>query len=133
VPKELSINKPGFHPFAELIGLHFDYGKDGTSRCHLEVNGRLLNPNNVLHGGVIYSMADTGMGHALFTRMEKDELCATIEIKIAYFAAVTSGNLTCDTKLIHKSKNIAALESEIENNNKLVAKAMGTYAIFKAK
>jgi len=133
MPKEFSMNEPGFHPFAELIGLHFDYYKDGTSRCHLEVNGQLLNPHNVLHGGVIYSMADTGMGGALYARLDEDEICATLEIKITYFAAVTSGNLTCDTKLIHKSKTFAALESEIENNNKLVAKAMGTYAIFKAK
>ena len=127
------MNEPGFHPFAELIGLHFDYCRDGTSRCHLEVNRRLLNPHNVLHGGIVYSMADTGMGGALYTHLGEDELCATLEIKITYFAAVASGILTCNTKLIHKSKTIAALESEIENNNKLAAKAMGTYTIFKAK
>jgi len=127
------MNEPGFHPFAELIGLRFDYCRDSASRCHLEVNDKLLNPHNVLHGGVIYSMADTGMGGALYTRLNEDETCATLEIKIAYFSAVTSGNLTCDTRLIHKSKTIATLESEIQNNNKLVAKAMGTYTIFKAK
>jgi acyl-CoA thioesterase len=127
------MNEPGFHPFAELIGLHFDYCRDGTSRCHLKVNGKLLNPHDVLHGGVIYSMADTGMGGALYTYLIEGETCATVEIKIAYFAAVTSGSLICDTKLIHKSKTIATLESEIDNNNKLVAKALGTYTIFKAK
>jgi acyl-CoA thioesterase len=78
-------------------------------------------------------MADTGMGGALYTHLAKDEICATLEIKIAYFAAVASGNLTCDTRLINKSKTIATLESEIENNNKMVAKALGTYSILKAK
>jgi acyl-CoA thioesterase len=92
-----------------------------------------MNPHNVLHGGVVYSMADTGMGTALYPRLDKDEICATLEIKVVYFVAVSSGTLTCDTKLIHKSKTIAVLESEIKNNGKLVAKAMGTYSIFKAR
>jgi acyl-CoA thioesterase len=133
VPREFPINKQGFHPFAKLIGLHFTSIGSGHSQCTLEVNGKLMNPHNVLHGGVVYSMADTGMGAALYPHLVKDEICATLEIKVVYFAAVPSGNLVCNTKLIHKSKAIAVLESEIENNGKLVAKAMGTYSIFKIK
>lgn len=133
MPKEFSLNKPGFHPFAELIGLNFTSIEDGHSQCILEVNGKLLNPHNVLHGGVIYSMADTGMGTALYTRLNEGEMCATVEIKIVYLAAVPSGTLTCNTRLIQRTKSIAVLESEIENNGKLVAKAMGTYSIFKSK
>jgi len=133
VPREFPLNKPGFHPFAELIGLHFTSIADGHSQCTLEVNGKLMNPHNVLHGGVVYSMADTGMGTALYTRLSEGEMCATVEIKVAYFAAVSSGTLLCNTRVIHKSKAIAVMESEIENNGKIVAKAMGTYSIFKAK
>jgi len=86
-----------------------------------------------VHGGVIYSMADTGMGGALYPYLDEDELCATIEIKVTYFVAVASGVLTCKTKLIHKSKRIAALESEIDNNGRLVARATGTYSIFRVE
>ncbi|MBM3166627.1 MAG: PaaI family thioesterase, partial [Chloroflexi bacterium] len=118
---------------AELIGLHFALIKDGRSQCTLEVNGNLMNPHNVLHGGVVYSMADTGMGAALYSRLNEGEICATVEIKVAYFAAVSSGTLVCNTRVIHKSQAIAVMESEIENDGKLVAKAMGTYSIFKAK
>ena len=131
--KEFPLNKPGFHPFAELIGLKFTSIEGGHSQCILEVNGKLLNPHNVLHGGVIYSMADTGMGTALYTSLDEGEMCATLEIKIVYLAAVPSGTLTCNTRLIQRTKSIAVLESEIENNGKLVAKAMGTYSIFKSK
>jgi len=133
VLREFPLNKPGLHPFAELIGLHFTSIADGHSQCNLEVNGKLMNPHNVLHGGVVYSMADTGMGTALYTRLNEGEMCATVEIKVAYFAAVSSGTLVCNTRVIHKSKAIAVMESEIENDGKLVAKAMGTYSIFKAK
>jgi acyl-CoA thioesterase len=65
--------------------------------------------------------------------LEENELCATIEIKIVYFKAVSSGTLTCDTRVIHMSKRIAALESEIKQDENLVAKALGTYSVFKIR
>lgn len=133
MPKKFPLESEGFHPFAELIGLDFSMAEKGHSECVLEVRDELLNPHNVLHGGVIYSMADTGMGAALYAYLEQDELCAAVEIKVVYFIAVASGALTCRTKLIHKGKRIAALESEIDNDGRLVAKAMGTYSIFKVK
>jgi acyl-CoA thioesterase len=133
MPKKFPLNAEGFHPFAELIGLKFTKSKKGYSECVLEINEKLLNPHKVVHGGVVYSMADTGMGAALYPHLDKDEICATVEIKIAYFAAIASGILVCKTKVIHKGKRIAVLESEIESNGRLTAKAIGTYSIFKAK
>ncbi|MFC1848248.1 PaaI family thioesterase [Chloroflexota bacterium] len=131
--KKFPAEMEGFDPFGDLIGLTFTKCENGLSRCLIEVNEKLLNPHGTLHGGVAYSMADTGMGAALYTRMDEGELCATIEIKIVYFKAVISGTLTCDTKLIHRSKKIAALESEIKLGEQLVAKALGTFSIFEDK
>ena len=77
-------------------------------------------------------MADTGMGGAVYSFLNEDELCATVEIKIVYMAPVTSGRLTCDTEVVHLGKRIAMLESEVKNGEQLVAKATGTYSLFKA-
>ncbi len=123
----------GFHPFGDLIGLVFTSYGDGLSSCELEVRKELFNPHGVLHGGVLYSMADTGMGGALYSILEENELCTTVEIKIAYFAAVESGRLVCDTKVIERRSRIAILESEIKNEDRLVAKALGTFYIYDKK
>ena len=133
MPKEFSQESGVVNPFGDLIGLSFVSREGGYSRCVLEVNEQLLNPHRVLHGGVIYSMADTGMGGALYSSMEENELCATIEIQVVYFKAVRSGTLTCDTRILHRSKRIASLESEITNGDSLVAKASGTFSIFKVR
>ncbi|MEN3017358.1 MAG: PaaI family thioesterase [Candidatus Methanosuratincola petrocarbonis] len=133
MPKKFPLKSEGFNPFGELIGLNFSKCEKGYSYCILEINEKLLNPHKVLHGGVTYSMADTGMGAALYSDLDEDELCATIEIKIVYFKAVTSGILTCETKVIHKSKKFAIMESEIKNNGYPIAKAIGTFSIFKVK
>jgi len=129
--KEFPLKSKGFHPFGELIGLEFTRCEGGFSRGVLEVDERHLNPHNVVHGGVIYTMADTGMGGAVYSCLSEGELCATVEIKIVYIAPVISGSLTCDTRLVHRGKRIALLESEVKNGEQLVAKATGTYSLFK--
>jgi len=131
--KNFPLNMKGFHPFGDLIGLKFTKVEKGYSQCTLEVVEKLLNPHKVVHGGVLYSMADTGMGAAAYTNLGKNDLCATIEIKINYFKATKAGVLTCNTKVIHQGKNIVTMDSEIMNNGQVVAKAIGTYSIFKIK
>ncbi len=133
MPKDFSIASKGFNPFGDLIGLNFSQCEAGFSRCSLEINGDLLNPHGVLHGGVIYSMADTSMGAALYPFLGEGELCATVEIKIVYFRSVTAGGLICDTKLLHRSRTLGFLESEVAAGDQPIAKAMGTFSIFKAR
>jgi acyl-CoA thioesterase len=117
------------HPFAELIGLSFDPAEPGSSRCHLAIRTDLLNPHGVVHGAVAYALADTGMGGALYPLLDKDETCATIEIKIVYLSSARDGELTCDTRVVRKGSRVAVLESEIRESDRLVAKALGTYSI----
>jgi acyl-CoA thioesterase len=132
MPKEFNHEEAGFHPFGELIGLNFTGCADGRSTCELEVNERLLNPHGVIHGGVMYSMADTGMGGALYTRLEPDELCSTVEVKITYFRPVSSGTLRCETKVVNRTRSLAYMESEITAGREPVARATGTFFIFPA-
>src|ERR1035437_10050639 len=79
------------HPFAELIGLTIEEQRSGFSKCSVVVAAHHLNPHKVAHGAVIYALADAGMGVALYPTLGKDEICATIEVKITYFKPVASG------------------------------------------
>jgi acyl-CoA thioesterase len=130
----MTLAHPSNHPFASTIGLHFSAPPGaGRSLCWLEVEEHLRNPHGVLHGGVIFSMADTGMGAALYSLLAPDETTTTIEIKINYLQAVTQGRIECATRTIDKGAFIGVLESEIRNGNALVATALGTFAIVKRK
>ena len=123
----------GDRGFGPLVGLETYERADGMSRCRLVVRPGVLNPHGVLHGGAMYTLADQGMGAALYTRLEESEYCATIEIKIVYIAAVFDGTVDCETRIVNKGKRVAILESELRNGDRLVAKALGSFAIFPAK
>ncbi|MFX1327644.1 MAG: PaaI family thioesterase [Promethearchaeota archaeon] len=131
--KNTPFEAKGFHPFGDLIGLKFINLSKGYSQCVLKATEKLMNPHKTLHGGVLYSMADTGMGAALYPLLEKGESCATVEIKITYIKPVTEGMIICNTKVIHRGKSIGILESEIVSDETLVSKAYGTFSIFRLK
>ena len=120
-----------YHPFADLIGLAFTHHGPADSVCTLTLRESLLNPHHVVHGGVIYSMADTGQGAALYPSLADGEICATIEIKVSYFRAVAAGTLECRSRVVHRGRRTAHVESEIFEGERLVAKASGSWAIFR--
>jgi len=122
-----------FNPFADLLGMKYDHCEDGRCLSHLVITDAMMNPHHVLHGGVIFSIADTSMGAALYPSLGEDELCATIEIKLNFIKPVAGGRLDCDTYVVRRGRNVAVLESELTCEGKLVAKALGSYSIFKLK
>ena len=119
------------HAFAELVDLQVEQQAPGTSTLALSVAPKHMNPHDVVHGAVLYAMADTGMGTALYPTLAADETCATIEIKINYFKPVASGRLVCKTELLNRGKSVANLESRIYQGEILVAQANGNYAIIR--
>ena len=119
--------------FRELVGVVFTEIESGYSKSVLEVSEKLFNAGGFLHGGVAYTLADSGMGVALWASLGEDEVCSTIESKIVYFKAVSSGALTCEARLVQRSSNFAVMECEIKNDGKLAAKAIATFSVFKSK
>lgn len=118
------------HPFADLIDLRIDEVRAGYSRLGLVVTTDHLNPHGVVHGAVIYALADTGMGAALYPSLEPGQICATIEIKMNYFRAIREGRLVCITEVVNRGKRVANLDSKVYLDDVLVAQANGNYSIF---
>ncbi len=117
------------HPFAELIGLRLESAVNGSSVTALDVHEALLNPHGVLHGAVMYALADTGMGAAVYSLLGEGESCATIEIKLVHLAPLANGRLSCTTEILHRGRRAVILESELRCEGALVAKALGTYSV----
>ncbi len=76
------------HPYADLIGMHVEEQRAGFSKCTLEVTDKHRNPHNVAHGAVLYALADTGMGAALYPTLDPMQICATVQLTMNYFKPV---------------------------------------------
>jgi acyl-CoA thioesterase len=124
----------GTSPFAEMLGIAVTQFETGESRCELAIEPFMRNMHRSVHGGVIYSLADVGMGVALHARLARlRETCATIELKINYLKPARGDRLSCRARVLQQGKSIAVVEADIGDGDALVARALGTFTVFSAR
>ena len=119
--------------FTQHVGIELIEKAPGRSRWTLDLQPVHMNTHGVVHGGVLFTLADTAMGAALFGALQPGEICATINVKINYFKPVFGGQVVCLSEVVNQGKNVAHLDASLYVDNVLVARANGDFAIFKRK
>ena len=117
-------------PFVEHVGVRIVETGNAGSLLALTIAAHHFNSQGAVHGAVLFTLADTGMGAALYTALDPSESCATIEVKINYFRPVIEGEVQCRSQLVHRGRTTATLESTLHAGSNLVGKATGTFAVF---
>ena len=121
------------HPgFAELVGFDVSTDGSGVGNGRLTIQDRHLNPNGVVHGGVLFTLIDTAMGAALMSCLDEGDICATIQISMNYLKPVVSGVVECQVNVVNRGRRFANLHGELYVGEKLVGTADGNFAIVSA-
>ena len=121
------------HPgFAELVGFDVSTDGSGVGEGRLTIQDRHLNPNGVVHGGVLFTLIDTAMGAALMSCLDEGDICATIQISMNYLKPVVSGVVECQVNVVNRGRRFANLHGELYVGEKLVGTADGNFAIVSA-
>ena len=95
---------------------------------------RVINPYGVLHGGITFTLADTGMGIAVFTLMSPDERTTTVECSMRYLLPAKSGRIVAECRVIRRSNRFAITEAEVfDEAGQLLAVAGGSFYISRSK
>ena len=114
--------------FSELIGCRVVQLDEGLAHVALSLEPHLRNRGGKLHGGVIFSLVDISMGLAC-SSAHGDQQSVTLECKINYIRAVAEGEVLCIAKVIHPGRRTLVVEADVLQGDKLVAKALGTFAV----
>jgi 2-hydroxymuconate-semialdehyde hydrolase len=119
-------------PFIRLLGMRFVAVSDGSATFEMPATTDLYNPNNVVHGGALTSLADSAMGFAVFSTLAAGESFTTAELHVNFIKAVTAdtGMLRSIGRIVHRGQQIAVAEAEIlDQQNQLIARASSTNVI----
>jgi len=109
-----------------MLGLEVLEAGPGWTKERLPFKPEFLQPY-VLHGGVIYSLADTLAAHSLATLIYPQEWLATVEQKINFLRPVERDGIVGQGRVIHMGKRMVYSEAEIHNESgELVAKSTAT-------
>lgn len=123
-------------PYVRLLRMRFIAVSDGNATFEMPATSELYNPNSVVHGGALASLADSAMGFAVFSTLQPGENFTTAELHINFLKAVTadSGVLRSIGRVVHRGQQIAVVEAEIlDQQNQLIARASSTNLILQRR
>ena len=110
----------------DFLGVEVVPTEDGCARLELDVKPHHSNPYNILHGGVLTTMADTAMGAACLMKNKK---VVTVSMTLEFMHAVPmNSRIITDAKILHEGRHIFICECNlIDSENKIYAKAHATF------
>lgn len=113
--------------FMVTSGIEITDAGEGTATTRLVTNAEQhQNPQGVVQGGVLMTMADAAMATALVVYNDK---VATIDMNYHFLGAVHSGDtVLCHARIIKPGRRILVAEAHLYVGERLVGHATATFA-----
>jgi len=90
--------------------------------------------HQVVHGGVMATLADTAGGFASFLAAPVGSRVVTIEMKINFLEAVADGELVADARVLRLGRTTSVVECDVtDSEGRLAGKALMTFAVIPPK
>ena len=133
------LKKAGYTPcshsegFSQHIGPFYEkVNVDGAFRA-LPIEKHHLNPEGVVHGGVMLSFIDYVMYRAIGDELSHDIQFASVNINSNFLAAGKLDDvITGKGKIVRKTRSLIFAEGELYNNQQQLMTATGLYKIIGA-
>ncbi len=104
-------------PFFRLIGLQILDVAPGWSKTRLEYRPDLVQPAGILHGGMIATLLDTGIAHALLMTDRFQELreqrgaLVSVDLRVKFLRPVSGGTVYCEATVVRLGRQIIHAEA----------------------
>jgi acyl-CoA thioesterase len=110
--------------FAKFIGIKIVSAGEGKATGEMTITKEHLNGAETIHGGAIFSLADTVFGAASNSR---EGLALAINVSISYFKAISNGKLTAVAEEISLHRKLATYIIKIfDDDSNIIALFQGT-------
>lgn len=121
----------------QLLGMQINFTELGVGRVSIMVDERLMHPQQIVHGGVIFTLADTAMSMTLFPLLPHGTRFGTVEAKINFMIPVRTGELVAEGAVVHMGRSTAVMEAMVFNivdgEQRAISKVLGTFSFSRPK
>ena len=104
--------------FIKHNNMHIESIEDNKVILYAKVNKKSLNPFDIVHGGLIFGLADTAMGTLCILNGRKG---VTIDTNISYLRPCKVNIIRCIATPIKEGLTIGVYKAEIYNSNNELA------------
>jgi acyl-CoA thioesterase len=122
----------GEFPLRTYLGFELIVKSPGEVLATLNVEERHMNPNGVIGGGVLFTLMDTAMGKAVFSVLNDDQVCASLEISTRFLKGVGPGvEIRADVSIVKAGRRVITVDARTYGGptDDLLAMATGTFAV----
>ena len=121
------------NPFLNELGVELVSMADGNAEIVISLQPQHMNSWQVMHGGIIMTLLDASMSRAARSLVPGVTSAATVEMKTTFFqpGGKAGSSIRGVGRILHRSTTMYYCEGEVWNGEMLVAKAMGTFKIFR--
>ena len=120
-----------------LLGMKIITAEAGIGRVGITVDERLMHPQQIVHGGIIFTLADTAMSMALLPLLPQGTRFGTVEAKINFMIPVRTGELLAEGSVVHMGRSTAVMEATVFNSvdgeQRAISKVLGTFSFSRSK
>ncbi len=120
-------------PFIAHLGIELDDLGPGFCEASLNVQSWHLQQTQVVHAGVISTLADHCAGAAASTGLQAGEFVVTAEFKINLLRGARGERLRCRAEVLKPGRRLAVVEAQVWSESagtaELVAKLSATMAV----
>lgn len=119
-------------PLPYLMGIELLEAEPGRAILRLPFSEQLQQSFGQLHGGAIFTLADTASGRAAHSVQPEGKRCVTLEMKINFISSVQDEDCLAEGRVIHQDDTNLVVEAVVKTvSGKLVAKTLATFAVLK--
>jgi len=132
--RQAMIERAAQLPLFKLIGLEIVDLRPGWSRTKIAYRHDLCQPAQIMHGGIIATLIDTGIAYALllsdvFLKSEHSSL-VSVDLRVKYLRPVSDGVIYCESTIPRLGRQIIHAESVVKNEaGKEVARGDSIYMV----
>ena len=99
--------------FSQWLGLKIDTVTEGACRLHFTVRPDMLNGFKTVHGGILFSAADSAFGFACNSH---GRISVALDVSITFTKSATVGEvLSVEAKEVHLGNKVGVYDVDIRN------------------
>jgi acyl-coenzyme A thioesterase PaaI-like protein len=113
--------------FGSHVGPFWRPPGDGFCLCGFVADGRHGNKRNVVHGGMVATAFDIGLGHACWSAADRNPI-VTVTLLIQYVDALKLGEFaTVETEIVRTTRSMVFVRGVMKVADRTIATADGVW------
>jgi acyl-CoA thioesterase len=120
-------------PFSTLLGFRVVQTTPDGAVVEANPGPDHANGGGILHGGYLTALLDTTTGWAVHAHLRPGTVAPHVQLSVQFVRAGVPGRpLTCRGRCLHAGRRTASAEAEIEQDGRVLARAVTSHAVVDA-